>query len=298
MSQLKVPISIIIPTYQREQILIETLAYIFALPVTAAQVIVVDQTTQHEPDVFSQLEQWHQQSKIHWICLSQPSIPHAMNEGAVAATSEVLLYLDDDIVPDSELVKSHWDAHQQYQNVIVVGRVIQPWEEDKELSPSDSPFATKEPGWREKFMGCNFSIHADELLNLGGFDENFVRVAYQFEAEFAYRWLQSERKIRFEPSACIHHLKVTNGGTRSHGHHLTTWQPNHTVGDYYYLLRAKHLSGRLNKIIFRPFRAVSTRHHLSHPWWIPVTLIAEFRGFVWALWLLWQGPVYIKDRQS
>ena len=36
-------------------------------------------------------------------------------------------------------------------------------------------------------MGGNFSVRRDIALRLGGFDEQFVRVAYNFEAEFAHR---------------------------------------------------------------------------------------------------------------
>ena len=292
-NQFTLPISIIIPTYQREKVLIDTLNYIFALPVKATEIIVVDQTYQHEPEIDRQLTEWHEHGQILLIRLSQPSIPYAMNEGLLAAKCEIALYLDDDIIPDPELVSAHWQAHQEYQDVIVAGRVIQPWEEDQEISTTKSPFASTESEWKEQFMGSNFSINVRQIIDLGGFDENFVKVAYQFEAEFAYRFRQTGGRIRFEPSACIHHLKVNSGGTRSHGHHLTTWLPNHTVGDYYYLLRAKGMRGRFSKMLARPFRSIINRHHLSHPWWIPLTLIAEIRGMLWALSLFRQGPSYI-----
>ena len=298
MSQTTLPISIIIPTYQREQVLIDTLTYLLALSSRATEIIIVDQTYQHEPEIEQQLRELQEQGKIRLIRLSHPSIPYAMNEGLLAAKCEIVLYLDDDIIPEPEIVAAHWHAHQEYKDVIVAGRVIQPWEEGQEILATKSPFAIKDSDWREKFMGGNFSVHVKQIIDLGGFDENFVKVAYQFEAEFAYRFLKAGGKIRFEPSACIHHLKVNSGGTRSHGHHLTTWLPNHTVGDYYYLLRAEGMQGRFLKMIVRPFRSVATRYHLSHPWWIPITLIAELRGILWALWLFWKGPSYIGKHES
>ena len=287
------PISIIIPTYQREQVLIDTLTYLLELPTKAAEIIVVDQTQQHQPETISQLKELEIQEKICWIKLSHPSIPYAMNEGILTAKYEIVLFLDDDIIPEADLVLSHWQAHQEYENIIVAGRVIQPWEENQNLAVIKSPFATTEDGWRPNFMGGNFSVHTQQIIALGGLDENFVKVAYQFEAEFAYRFLKSGARIRFEPLACIHHLKVSAGGTRSHGHHLTTCEPNHTVGDYYYLLCAKEMHGRLYKILTRPIRSITNRHHLFKPWWIPFTLIAEFRGLLWALTLFTKGPSYI-----
>jgi len=46
----------------------------------------------------------------------------------------------------------------------------------------------------------------------------------------------------------------------------------------------------------RPWRAISTRHHLRRPWWIPTTLIAEFSGMAWALALALRGPRYVSPK--
>lgn len=293
MTQSILPISIIIPTYQREQVLIDTLTYLLKLQTKAAEIIIVDQTSKHEIDVERQLREWQNSGLIKLINLPKPSIPYAMNEGLLAAECDIVLYLDDDIIPEQKLVLVHWQAHQEHSNVIVAGRVVQPWEEAQNVSLAKSPFSVTESGWRDQFMGGNFSIHTSQLLNLGGFDENFVKVAYQFEAEFAYRFSQAGGKIRFEAEACIHHLKASSGGTRSHGHHLTTTLPNHSVGAYYYLLCAKNLQGRFIQFLVRPIKSVATRYHLSHPWSIPMTLVAEFRGMFWATRLFLRGPSHI-----
>jgi GT2 family glycosyltransferase len=139
-------------------------------------------------------------------------------------------------------------------------------------------------------MGGNFSIKRDLALKLGGFDENFVHVAYRFEAEFASRALAAGENILFEPSASIRHLKASKGGTRAYGEHLTTIRPSHSVGAYYYFIRSRSVPRRMASILLRPFRAIRTRHHLLHPWWIPATLFAEISGFVWAVALALRGP--------
>jgi hypothetical protein len=129
-------------------------------------------------------------------------------------------------------------------------------------------------------------VRRDLALALGGFDENFVKVAYRFEAEFAHRWRGGGRRIRYAPAACLHHLKVASGGTRSYGEHLTTWRPDHAVGAYYYGLR----TGAVGEFLGRPLRAVATRYHLRRPWRIPATLVAELRGMAWAIGLYLRGP--------
>jgi GT2 family glycosyltransferase len=214
-----------------------------------------------------------------------------MNRGLQEARESIVLFLDDDIRPEPELIAGHYAAHQVHDDVLVAGRVIQPWEEGGDFSSGGRfHFAGLKTAWIDQFMGGNFSLMRETALMLGGFDENFVRVAYRFEAEFAHRFRAAGKRIYFEPAACLHHLKVGGGGTRTFGEHLTTWRPDHTVGAYYYSLRTSTGGRWLLDFATRPFRAVATRHHFRRPWWIPLTWLAEFGGMVWAVSLALHGP--------
>lgn len=286
------PVTAVVPTYRREQVLIDTIEALLRLPDRAAQVIVVDQTTEHEPVTQASLQRLSDSGAIVWMRLSEPSIPVAMNAGLAAAAQPVVLFLDDDIAPEPGLVAAHHRAHEANSGLIVAGRVLQPWDEGQESSRSDAPFAGIRPQWVQEFIGANFSVARDPALALGGFDENFVRVAYRFEAEFSHRWQASGRRIRFEPAASIHHLKIASGGTRTFGEHLTTWRPDHAVGAYYFGLR----TGSWREFFSRPLRSVATRFHLRHPWRIPPTLLAELGGMLWALRLYLRGPRRMNQR--
>lgn len=282
--------SIVIPTYKRERVLLDTIQYLLELDDKANEIIIIDQTLDHKNATETALKNYKDAGNIRWMRLQTPSIPAAMNQGILAAQGDILLFLDDDIRPEPDLITAHRQAHHQTGATIVAGRVIQPWQESKDFSQETSfHFATLKPRWINEFMGGNFSINRDAALQIGGFDQNFVKVAYRFEAEFAHRILKSGGKIHFSPTACIHHLKVIEGGTRTYGEHLTTWKPDHAVGAYYYSLRTH----AVKEFFFRALRAVATRHHLRNPWWIPVTLFAELRGMLWALFLFSQGPRYI-----
>jgi GT2 family glycosyltransferase len=218
-----------------------------------------------------------------------------MNRGLIEARGEIVLFLDDDVIPERELIKVHADGHKKASRGLVAGRVIQPWQEGIDFSKDKAfHFASCRSCWVDGFMAGNFSIQRDCALKIGGFDEQFVRVAYNFEAEFAYRWRSAGHKILFEPSATVHHLKVASGGTRIFGEHLRSVRPNHSVGAYYYFLRTWSGKKSLAVFMIRPLRAICTRHHLRRPWWILATLIAEFTGMAWALTLAAKGPRYIK----
>jgi len=291
----KSPLTVAIPTYLREKVLLDTLHYLLALESPPAEILVLDQTADHEPETDVLLNEMAAQGAIRWIRLDEPSIPKSMNKGLLLATHDIVLFVDDDIRPVPGLLKEHLAKHTEYPDVLVVGRVIQPWHEGKEF-PTEEPFhfACTKAQWAKEFIGCNFSVRRKSALTIGGFDENFVRVAYRFEAEFSYRFIKSGRRIRFEPKAGIHHLKESAGGTRAYGKLLTTIKPDHAVGVYYHCM----MTGSVGEFCWRFMRAATTRHHLRHPWHIPGSLIAELRGMWWAFCLWRQGPRYVAPLQS
>ncbi|GMU43191.1 MAG: glycosyltransferase family 2 protein [Xanthomonadales bacterium PRO6] len=286
---MEVSLSIAIPSFRRGEIALASIRALSALERKADEILLVDQTQDHPPDVVEALQALHDAGTIRWLRLSEPSIPHAMNVGLLQARSEVVLFLDDDMVPDARLVAVHAEAQAQAPG-LVAGQVLQPDQKPEPLR-SGEPFRFNSiaPADIREFMGGNFSVNRKMALELGGFDENFVGAAYRFEAEFAYRWLHSFEVIRFEPAASIHHLAIPTGGTRAHGHHLRTVKPTHAVGAYYYWLCTRNPGWR-RQALLRPLRAVRTRHHLRRPWWIPLTLLAELRGFLMALQLNRKGP--------
>lgn len=294
------PVSIVIPTYRREQVLLDTIRYLQDLNPPPAELLIVDQSEQHEAATTTALQAWHEEGRIRWLRLSHPSVTHAMNTGLLEARNEIVIFVDDDIIPDQRLLTSHVLAQAEDFINIVAGQVLQPGEEEVAESPEGGEFlfCSGKRRWVRELIGCNFSVKKSTALALGGFDENFLRVAYRFEAEFCDRAISAGEKILFEPAASIRHLKAGAGGTRAYGEHLTTIKPHHAVGAYYYLLRARHVKRRWWQILLRPLRAVRTRHHLRRPWWIPVTLVSELGGIIWAMLLFLRGPALLPPARA
>ncbi len=301
-------VSIVIPTYNREQILIQTLDNLLALEHKAIEIIVVDQSLEHQEDVNESLSKLDASEKIHWLKLSQPSIPNAMNIGAISAKGDIILFVDDDIICRSELVLEHAKRYQDTSVHGVAGQVIQSWEQ--ELAPEEGSYRSGHHHDPDAFMfnsaigctvrrfiGCNVSFRRIELLKIGGFDNNFAKVAYRYESESAERFVSSGYTLVFEPSASIHHLKEESGGTRSYGDHLTTIKPAHSVGMYYYFLVVKNQHKRWFRFIGSPFKHCATRFHLRHPWYIPITFISQLSGMIWAVYLRLQGQKLIQPWQ-
>jgi GT2 family glycosyltransferase len=282
-------VTIAIPTYNRGPILVETIGKLLALEPRAAEILVVDQTKEHAPEIAAQLERWSQAGDIRWIRLTQPSVPGAMNEALRAARTPIVLFVDDDIVPSANLAIEHERAYAGGAWA-VVGQVLQPGERVQHVDDArlhagvlrdlDFRFNHDEPAEIENAIGCNLSVDRQRALSVGGFDENFLAAAYRFETDFARRVVAAGGRVRFEPRASIHHLHVPTGGIRAHGDHRTTANPSHSAGDYYFAMR--HVPAFRRYVLRRIRQNVFTRFTLTRPWLIPLKVFAEVRGYLLA----------------
>src|SRR5262245_14694222 len=121
--------SLAIPTYGREQILLDTIDYLLELDTAPADLIVLDQSKKHMEPAARRLGAWHASGAIRWLRLPTPCIPCAMNRGLIEAAHSIVVFVDDDIVPEPGLLQAHADAHATTGAALVAGRIIQPWQE-------------------------------------------------------------------------------------------------------------------------------------------------------------------------
>ncbi|MFU7560412.1 glycosyltransferase family 2 protein [Roseiconus sp. JC912] len=287
-------ISIVIPTYNRNWTLIETIESLLALKTKANEILIVDQSAQHDHDTTNRLRHWSSEGSIRWLHRKQPSITAAMNQGLREATSPYVLFLDDDIRPNSEVIRAHQTEHEISPDLwATVGQVIQPWQKPQNCEPprklkglrkdDDFPFNSTCVSNIENVMAGNLCVHRNRALSIGGFDERFIGSAFRFETDFARRLNNAGGTIRFLGHAGVNHLRVEDGGTRSEGSHLNSADPCHGFGDHFYALRhADSFIAGYAYCINRIFREVRTKYHLRNPWWIPVKLVGECHAFLQA----------------
>ena len=298
------PLTIALPTYGRDEVLVNTVEQLLAQDPPASEILVLDQTPEHAPETESRLRDLHDREEIRWMRLKKPSQPGALNVGLRAAAQPIILFLDDDIRVDAGFLQAHVRTYDAPSVTAVAGQVLQPDQEpvpggprprdDGPFADLDFPFHSDRRVWVRNGMSGNLSVRRDAAVEIGGFDENFVgHIAYRFDAEFCKRLCRSGRRIRFEPEARIHHLRAGRGGTRTTGSHLMSMSPMYGVGDYYFAFRQGLSASVLWYVIRRPFREVRTRFHLARPWWIPVKLLGEFRAMAWAFLLVCRGPKYV-----
>lgn len=280
-------LTVAIPTYNRGAIVVETVARLFELTPPPDAIVIVDQS----PEANARLAQWHDQGRIRLIRLDAPSIPGAMNVALRAATTPLVLYVDDDVEPSSGLVAAHIAAHREHAPWAVVGQILQPGEEPRSVGqpPDDLEFRFYADAGRflVNVMAGNLSVVRERALAIGGFDENFIGAGYRFETDFAFRLAAAGGTIWYEPRASLRHLKLSTGGLRSYGDHRSSPSPLHAVGDYYFAIQ--HGRPLWAFTLKRIRRNAFTRYHLAHPWAIPTKLIGEVRGLFLARRLAGRG---------
>lgn len=284
-------LTIAIPTYERGAILCDTIEQLLALEPPAREIVIVDQTRAHPPEVAERLEAWERANAIRVIRLDTPSIPRAMNTALAEATSERVLFLDDDIIASPHLVAAHMAAFADGDVWAVVGQVLQPGEtpahfDDGELRRGfvrdlEFRFTHDTACEVQNVMAGNLCVDRARALAIGGFDERYTAVAYRFETDFALRLVAASGRIRYEPAASIHHLKAPGGGVRMWGDHRTSASPAHSMGDYYFA--RKHVPAFWRYVARRLRNNIATRFHLKHPWTIPGKVVGEVRGLLAAL---------------
>ncbi len=277
-------ISVIIPTYKREAVLVETLQQLSMLLKPGDEILVIDQTLDHEPATIAALERLAGEGAIRWYRRSRPSQNEAMNIAAQLAQGEILLFLDDDIVPFDNLLEGHRQVLSQADApAATCGHVLQPWDKAPVDSVKDFDMqfnaAYSKPCEIRFLMAGNFAMRRETYLAIGGMDENFRGSNYRNDSEMAYRICAATgRRIRFVPEAGLRHL-LSGGGNRAFGEKDTWGHIGGSIGDYYFALKCLPISNRCRHILTRLVRASLNRNTVSHPWLVPSLALRETVAF-------------------
>src|SRR4051812_35031710 len=273
---MKSGISCIIPSLNRSTVLLNTVEQLLAQQAAPAEIIVIDQTVEVDSSTRSVLQAWNDQGTIRWIHQKEPNASKARNAGALAATGDVLLFLDDDIEVGPNFVGAHAENYLDPGTMAVSGQVLEAEGAVATTLPEDPEDPDR--GWirfpknyssrcMTSWMAAgNFSIRREIYLKLGGMDENYKRGAFREETDFAMRFVRAGYRFQFDPGASIIHLGIRSvpcGGARSW---KDPFEVHHFIGDWYFNLA--HLRWRnARPILWYSFRhLVTSRRKVQRPW--------------------------------
>ncbi len=203
-----IELTVVIPTYNREdrlQACLEALSR-QAQPASEFEVLVViDGSTDKTAEM---LKRFNAPYLLRSICQENKGEASARNRGIQEATGRYILFLDDDILADPELVAEHLRAHRQHPKAVVTGQITlsvpphsgwysqafaQGWQDHYDRLNRELTKFT----WEDCYSG-NMSAPREALLTCGGFDTNLIRGC---DAELARRLEVQGYSLTYMPSA-------------------------------------------------------------------------------------------------
>ncbi|MDB5076946.1 MAG: glycosyl transferase family 2 [Chloroflexi bacterium] len=132
----------------------------------------------------------------------------ARNRGIAAASGDLIVFLDDDVLPDPTLVATHIAAHAGQMHMASIGPLLPPadvslsvwgsWEERMLCRQYDDMVAGRWEATHRQFYTGNAAVRKDHILAAGGFDPSFKRAE---DVELALRLSERGTKFVFLPQA-------------------------------------------------------------------------------------------------
>ncbi|MDB9374939.1 hormogonium polysaccharide biosynthesis glycosyltransferase HpsN [Nodularia sphaerocarpa] len=273
-------ISVIIPTYGREETLRDSIIDVLNQDYPNFEVLVVDQSPTHQPEIQAYLEEISAAAKIQWFRLDWASLPGARNYGVRRSKGEIILFIDDDVNITPEFLAAHAKNYVQNPEIgAVAGRVFDRGklsDSGGELQIEYLPPQAMDPGiaWYHIDLvhtikpqqvltarGCNMSFRREIFTKYGlNFDERFRGSAVREESDFCLRIRQTGYKIWYDPEACLIHLGEETGGC--HDISMRSLKYQLTFYHNHFLMGLKNLNAIQ---ALRLYAALFDCHVLGHP---------------------------------
>jgi glycosyltransferase involved in cell wall biosynthesis len=151
-------------------------------------------------------ERYNGKSECRYLWNPHAGCAAARNAGIDAARGRFVLFLGDDVICDPDGLEQHLLAHEKYPNSAIVGCYEWTPEVPSETFGQwvntlrfDKIRNRTDASWRFFYTG-NASVERETLLDIGGFDENFTRYAWE-DMEIGYRLERHGTRIAFHPRA-------------------------------------------------------------------------------------------------
>jgi glycosyltransferase involved in cell wall biosynthesis len=216
-----VKVSVIIPTYYGINHIRKTIQSIKNQNYSNYEILVVDNSCNNYIKRIVEEEKNNPGNEEHLLYIKEPEIGlhNARHRGAKEARGEILLYIDDDVIADRNLISEIVKFYKDKKVGCVGGKVVPKWEIDPPewvtqfpkwyLSILDDEDGPKEVKW---IYGCNFSIRKDLLFELGGFnpdafaDKNMWWMRGDGEIGLLRKVHHAGKKVIYNPNAIVWHF--------------------------------------------------------------------------------------------
>jgi len=279
-----ISIAIVIPTLNRERVLLDTVDSVLKLDPLPDEIFVIDQSVNHEPDTENYLQKI-KDFGVTVVRLPKPGVCFARNLGAALSNSDIIIYLDDDvIIEDPAFIEKHRRNYNNTEITAVQGQILLP-----DISIKDASIGSRNCinmfEYRTRlenistFVTAHVSIRRSVLLQTGGFDEGFSGRTYANEdGDFGLRLFKSGYRIDFDPAVNLIHLRTPSGGNRLVGRDVfSEWTRSVTFFQFF----LRHYKGwlRIWKILTVFSLIAFRKENVMGPWRIPGALLHSLYAF-------------------
>jgi GT2 family glycosyltransferase len=208
---LKTEISVIIPTNRSPEVLEPCLMALASqsMALTHFEVVVVNDGATHD------LRSLESRALERGLRVRVLDVPHggpgpARNHGANAAVGELLVFTDDDCVPDTGWLEAFATTAAREQGALLGGAVFNllPHRAGSEASQVLVDFLyahyNRDPRDARFFTSNNIAAHRSAFIDNGGFDPRFVLNAGE-DRDLCARWRERGGKLVYVPDARVGH---------------------------------------------------------------------------------------------
>jgi GT2 family glycosyltransferase len=291
-------VSVVIATYNREDVLCETIEQFKRQNYDDYTVHIVDHTIKHDTSTQNYLDSLPRQFR-HYN-LSEGGLCTARNFGLEQSDSDIIVYVDDDVNVERDFLSNHVHEYENPKVGAVAGQVLTPRHPEPINKPpigkitwygrSISRLHSSQPGYVKEGRGCNMSFRTEVLNTVGGFDTN---LEFRDESDIFSQIKKKGYLIRFSPDAGLYHKENEMGGTIFSEQASPSEIIQVSKNKHYYHLKNKPLITFPLAVLTSILYQFKTREKIHK---IPYDISLIFKG-TYAGFLLWLGLV-TSDQQS
>jgi glycosyltransferase involved in cell wall biosynthesis len=213
-------LTVVIPTFNRKEVLRRTLAGYAkqSSPELIKEVIVVDDGSTDGTDEVIKEVQECAPFRLRYIRQPNRGPAAARNRGIEQVGSGIVLLSDDDMVPHPNLIASHAIWHRRHTETSVAVLGFATWAPELDPTPfmrwygEDGPLFAYGRFKKQSeiafwyFYSCNISLKTEFLQTCGKFDETFKTAAYE-DVELGFRLSRAGLRLLFNPEAITYHYQ-------------------------------------------------------------------------------------------
>lgn len=264
MSQVDSPsASVIVTTHNRTerlQRLCESLRRAFISGSRFELVVTVDGESEGSTDFLADLTRTF---RVTVLTQTRSGPAAGRNRAMAAASGDVLVFLDDDVIPLPGLIERHIAVHRAHTDAVAIGPMLPPrddhlpawlrWEAVTLRKQYDAMLRGEYAPTPRQFYTANASVRRNHALAVGGFDESFTRAE---DVEFAYRLADRGLRFHFVPEAAVIHepMRSWDGWldvAREYGRHAVIFQRDRGRDQLRLAYEEWHSRHPLNRLVAR-----------------------------------------------